>query len=80
MNQGSNFLEGSFSNRDNFENIISGIKFNNEQYHHKLKHSCNLDKKQRSKTNVFVNKTIYSAYTCKNKECAETCCKPFGMS
>ena len=35
------------------------IKFNNEQYHQKLKHSCNFDKKQRSKTNVFVSKTIY---------------------
>ena len=37
----------------------------NEQYHQKLKHSSNFDKKQRLKTNVFVNKTIYSAYTCK---------------
>ena len=39
-----------------FENIISGIEFNNEQYHQKLKHSCNFNKKQRSKTNVFVIK------------------------
>ena len=33
-----------------FKNIISGIQFNHEQYHQKLKHSCNFDKNQRSKT------------------------------
>ena len=31
----------------------------------KLKHSSNLDKKQKSKNKICVNKTIYSAYTCK---------------
>ena len=37
----------------------------NELYHQKLKHSCNFDKKQRSKTNVFVNKTIHLPCTCR---------------
>ena len=31
----------------------------------KLKHSSNLGKKQKSKNKICVNKTIYSAYTCK---------------
>ena len=47
----------------------NNVIVNNEQYHQKLKHNCNFDKKQRLKTNVFVNKTIYSAYTCKKPFC-----------
>ena len=42
--------------------IISGNLINDEQYQQKLKHSCNFDKKQRSKTNFFVEKTIYQVY------------------
>ena len=36
-----------------FKNIISGISLNDEQYHQKLKHSCNFGKKKRSKTSYI---------------------------
>ena len=42
--------------------IIITIQFNDEQYHQKLKHSCNFDKKQRSKTNFSLIK-LYLTYT-----------------
>ena len=45
-----------------FENIILGIKFNNEQYHRKLKHSCNFDKKQRLKQ-MFLSIKLYIQLT-----------------
>ena len=36
------------------KNIITGIYFNDEQYHQKPKHSSNFDKNQRSKTNFLL--------------------------
>ena len=45
-----------------FENIISGIQFNDEQYQRKLQ----FWQKAKIENKFFVNKTIYWAYTWKN--------------
>ena len=60
-----NNIELSGIQSDIPENNLEKVVRDDEQYHQKLKHSCNFDKKTKIKNNFFVNKTIYLAYKCK---------------